>query len=81
MQDDRDEAVSWFTRAAIGWRSLSLLLELALCQTDMVIALGSTDADASKASDEAYEILNALGARPFLELLQQQSHETLTPKS
>jgi tetratricopeptide (TPR) repeat protein len=81
LQDDRGEAVSWFTRAAIGWRSLSLLLELALCQTDVVIALGSTDPDASKAADEAYEILTALGARPFLELLQQQSHETLTPKS
>jgi hypothetical protein len=69
--EGRAEQASQAYREAIeAWRALECPLDLALCELDFVLVL-SPDHGCASAAKEAREIFTELGAKPFLERLDQ----------
>jgi hypothetical protein len=69
--EGRVEAATEAYREAIeAWRALDCTLDLALCELDLVLLLGSDHPDAT-AGKEARDIFTELGAKPFLERLNR----------
>ena len=69
--DGRAEESAEAYRGAIeAWRTLECTLDLAMCELDLVLLLGPDNPDAS-AAKEARDIFTQLGAKPFLERLNQ----------
>ena len=62
----RDEAIDLFSRAIAAWRGLGVPFDLALSELDFIILVGVDNPEARKAADEAREILDGLGAKPFV---------------
>ena len=60
-----DDAAGAYRDAIEKWRVLESLLNLALCELDLVLLLGAEHPDAT-AGKEAKDIFTQLGARPFL---------------
>jgi hypothetical protein len=65
-----DEASHAYRKAVEAWRALDCTLDLALCELDMVLVL-SPDHHYASAAKEARGIFTDLGAKPFLERLDQ----------
>jgi class 3 adenylate cyclase/tetratricopeptide (TPR) repeat protein len=63
-----DDAAELYREAIEKWRVLDCLLDLALCELDLVVLLGSSHPDATVAK-EARDIFTQLGALPFLRRL------------
>ena len=69
--EGRVEQASQAYREAIeAWRTLECPLDLALCELDLELLVGPDHLDATVAK-EAREIFTELGAKPFLERLDQ----------
>ncbi len=67
--DGRAEISAESYREAIdAWRSLDCVLDLALCELDLVLLLGGDHPDATVAK-EAKDVFTQLGAKPFLQRL------------
>lgn len=64
-----EAALATYREALSLWRALDLPLPLALCELDMALLLGLDHTPVREAADEARQIFEELGARPFLELL------------
>jgi class 3 adenylate cyclase/tetratricopeptide (TPR) repeat protein len=65
-----DAAAEIYREAIEKWRVLDCLLDLALCELDLVLLLGPSHPDATVAK-EARDIFTQLGALPFLERLNE----------
>ena len=65
-----DEASEIYRDAIEKWRVLESALDLALCELDLVLLLGADHSDATVAK-EARDILTEIGARPFLQRLDE----------
>ena len=65
-----DEAAEIYRDAIEKWRVLESALDLALCELDLVLLLGADHPDATVAK-EARDILTEIGARPFLQRLDE----------
>ena len=65
-----EEAAEAYRGAIEVWRALECTLDLALCELDLVMLLGPDHPDAA-AAKEARDIFTQLGAKPFLERLNQ----------
>ena len=63
-----DDAAELYRDAIERWRVLNCLLDLALCELDLVVLLGANHPDAVVAK-EARDIFTQLGALPFLQRL------------
>ena len=66
-----DEARSTYRTALQSWRDLGLRFDEALTAIDMATLLGPAVPEARAAADSAREILTRLGAKPFLERLEE----------
>jgi class 3 adenylate cyclase/tetratricopeptide (TPR) repeat protein len=62
------EATAAYRAAIEAWRALDCTLDLALCELDLALLLGP-DTPAGSAAKEARDIFTELGARPFLDRL------------
>ncbi len=65
-----DDAAEIYRDAIERWRVLESVLDLALCELDLVLLLGSDHPDATVAK-EARDILTQIGAMPFLQRLNE----------
>jgi hypothetical protein len=65
-----DEAAGSYREAIDAWRALKCTLDLALCELDLVLLLGSNCPETT-AAKEAMDIFADLGAKPFLERLNR----------
>jgi class 3 adenylate cyclase/tetratricopeptide (TPR) repeat protein len=71
LRGARDVGIAGYVEAAAEWRVLGVPFDLALSQLDFVTLVGPSEPHARKAADEALEIFTALGAKPFVERLEQ----------
>lgn len=65
-----DDAAEIYRDAIEKWRVLDCVLDLALCELDLVLLLGPNHPDAT-AGKEARDIFTQLGALPFLQRLNE----------
>ena len=65
-----DDAAEIYRDAIEQWRALGCVLDLALCELDLVSLLGPGHPDAT-AGKEARDIFTQLGALPFLQRLNE----------
>jgi hypothetical protein len=65
------EAIALYRVALQGWRDLGLAWDQAQGTVEMVSLLDPADPEVRAAGEAAREILAQLGARPFLERLDQ----------
>jgi tetratricopeptide (TPR) repeat protein len=63
------EAASLYRGARRDWRNLGVVWDEALCGLDMVLLLDPADPDVREAAEASREILERLGARPFVDRL------------
>jgi hypothetical protein len=75
------EALAGFREALAGWRDLGLPWRIALTAIVMATVLGPQEPEVRAAADEAREILDRLGAKPFLERLDTLMARSETPAS
>jgi class 3 adenylate cyclase/tetratricopeptide (TPR) repeat protein len=73
LRGNVEHAIAGYRRATEEWRAMDVPLDLALCDLDMIALLGS-DGPLGESAPEAREILERLGATPFLRRL-----DSLTP--
>ena len=69
LEGRRPEAVTLYREALRAWRDMRLQWEEALAALDMAIVLGPTEPGVVAAAAAAREIMERLGAQPFLERL------------
>ena len=77
LEGRTDEAVEGYVAAARRWRELEVWFELALSQFDFAATIGTKQADANAAADEARQIFTRLGATPMLARLEKIGAPTL----
>ena len=78
--EGRLEASAEAYRQAIdAWRSLDCILDLALCELDLVLLLGQDHPDATVAK-EARDVFTQLGVKPFLQRLNLATDRDQTPR-
>ena len=70
LEGRTDEAAEIYRDAIERWRTLESALDLALCELDLVLLLGADHPDATVAK-EARDILTQIGAKPFLQRLNE----------
>ncbi len=70
LEGRADESAAGYRTSVEAWRALDCTLDLALCELDLVLLLGSDHPDA-RVAKEARDIFTDLGAQPFLELLNR----------
>jgi tetratricopeptide (TPR) repeat protein len=65
----RGDALAGFTDAIRRWRDLGLELEAAVCALNLVSTLGGSEPEVRAAAEDAGELFERLGAKPFAERL------------
>jgi class 3 adenylate cyclase/tetratricopeptide (TPR) repeat protein len=65
------EAVAMYLRAIEGWRQLKIVWEQALTGLDMVKVLDPGSAEVQQVAEETRQIFGRLGAKPYLEQLDE----------
>ena len=65
------DALALYREALQAWRDLALAWDEALCAIDMATLLDPAEPEVRAAADSAREILTRLGAKPFLERLEE----------
>jgi len=68
LEERAEEAAETYRGAIEAWRALDCTLDLVLCELDLVLLLGPDHPDATVAK-EARDIFTQIGAKPFLERL------------
>ena len=76
LEGRTDEAAEIYRDAIEQWRVLESALDLALCELDLVLLLGADHPDATIAK-EARDILTQIGARPFLQRLNEATESSV----
>jgi class 3 adenylate cyclase/tetratricopeptide (TPR) repeat protein len=76
LEGRRDDGRAGFIDAIRRWRDLGLELEAALCGLTFVTMVGSGDADARDAADQARIFFERVGAIPHLALLDRALEAT-----
>jgi class 3 adenylate cyclase/tetratricopeptide (TPR) repeat protein len=71
LEGRRDESVALYADAFAQWAAAGLPLDRAMTAIDMLVVLGSHEAAARTAAEEAREVLTRLRARPLLEILDR----------
>jgi class 3 adenylate cyclase/tetratricopeptide (TPR) repeat protein len=69
------DALALYREARRAWRDLGLPWDEALCGIDMAVVLDPTEPDVRAAAEAAREVLTRLGAKPFLERLEEAVQE------
>jgi len=67
----RDEALELYAEAHSKWRAAEVVFDGALTSIDMLFTLGPDEPAARVAAAESRTTLDALGARPFVDLIDQ----------
>jgi hypothetical protein len=65
----RKESLTGFMEAIQRWKDLGLTVEVALAQLTMVTLLGTADAEARAAAEEARAVFERVGSPPLLDRL------------
>jgi hypothetical protein len=65
------DALALYRQALRDWRELGCVWDLALCGLDMTLLLDPSQPEVRAAADSAREIPVRLGARPFVERLDE----------
>jgi hypothetical protein len=71
LEGRRAEAATGFADAIRRWREIGVAVGAAWCALDWVMMLGTSDASARAAADEARAVFERVGARPLLDLLAE----------
>ncbi len=72
LEGGLDEAAATYLDAIEGWRAVDCILDLGLCELDLVQVLGADHVDATVAK-EARDIFSQIGARAMLERLDRET--------
>ncbi len=79
LEGSPEESAAGYRRAIEAWRALQTSLDLALCGLDMGTLLGLDHPDAAEAVEESKAILERLGAKPFMNRLEQLEQANRKP--
>ena len=71
LEGDQGDAMARYRAAMAAWRDLGLAWDEALCGLDMALLLDPAEPEVRAAADSAREILTRLGAKPFVERLEE----------
>jgi len=74
LERRKEEATMAYVRAIEVWRGLDTPFDLAMCELDFAMLVGVDNPEANAAAQEAREVFTELGAKPFLERLENVMH-------